>query len=170
MRFRDQETILYRFLALPNLRRACIDSTGIGSQLAEDAQITFGLSKVECVTFTNKSKEEMAYQLYTAVEDRLLLIDINTSDAAIEDYHSVKKSKTDSNNIRFEDDGSSDGHADRFWSLALANHAATSKNDYQKPTIISGKPYEGMAFDNLHDLRAIERPSSGVRFETGKAA
>lgn len=139
MRFRDQKSILYKFLELPNLRRACIDSTGIGAQLGEDAQIDYGLSKVETFEFTNSSKGEIMYQLYSAVEDRNLIIDSDTPEDDIEDYHSVRKFVTKAGNIRFDDDGSSDAHADRCMSLALANHAASDKNDFQKPEVYTPK-------------------------------
>src|SRR6266478_5481728 len=60
--FAEQEFELFRLLALPGLRRACIDATGLGMQLAERARQRFGW-KVEPVTFTAAAKEEMAYLL-----------------------------------------------------------------------------------------------------------
>ncbi len=140
MKFREQKEILYKFLSKPNMRRACLDGTGLGSQLAEDAVLDFGISKVEKIIFSSKSKEDMAYKLYTTIQNRELLIDILTPDEEIEDYHSIKKFKTSSNNTRFDSDNSTDGHADRFWSLALANYASLSKKSYKKPVIYSAKP------------------------------
>lgn len=125
-RFRDQKNILYGILKHPKFRRAAIDATGIGAQLAEDAQIDFGKSRVDAVQFTAKSKEEMAYNLRTVMEDRNLRIP--DDEALREDLHSVKKVQTDSNIIRFDvDSARTDGHADRFWSLALALFAAIKK-------------------------------------------
>ena len=164
LKFREQKAILYGFLSMPNLRRACIDSTGIGAQIAEDARIDFGKSKVEEVTFTNAVKEEISYQLYTAVEDKNLIIDVNTDENAIEDYHSVRKFTTKSGNIRFDSDGSSDGHADRFFSLALANHAASGKSDFQKPEILTAKPNKIKGFDNISNLRGFTDDLRGVAF------
>ena len=155
MRFRDQKKILYSFLKLPNLRRACIDSTGIGAQLGEDAQIDYGISKVETFEFTNSSKSEIMYQLYSAVEDRNIIIDINTPEEDIEDYHSVRKFVTKAGNIRFDEDGSSDAHADRCMSLALANHIASDKNDFQKPEIYTPKTSKNNAFENGLNLRSF---------------
>ena len=37
MSFSDQKAIIWPLLSLPNLRRACIDSTGLGMQLSEEA-------------------------------------------------------------------------------------------------------------------------------------
>lgn len=162
MRFRDQKAILYRFLDLPNLRRADIDSTGIGAQLAEDAQIDYGMNKVECFNFTNASKNEIAYQLYSAVQDKNLRIDSDTEDVDIEDYHSVRKYVTKAGNIRFDDDGSSDAHADRFMSLALANHAATDKNGFQKPIVYSAKQRRNNGFSSGLNLRGFRSDLRGL--------
>ena len=47
-----------------------------------------------------------------------------------EDLHSVRKVVTAANNIRLDADRDERGHADRFWALALAHHAA---DDFKKP-------------------------------------
>lgn len=121
--FHVQRDALFEVLSLPNMRRACIDATGLGMQLAEEAQLAFGRYRVEGVGFTSKSKEEMAYQLLRSAEDVSVLIP-NDRDVR-EDLHSVKKITTASGNIRFDADETDKGHADRFWALALANHAAS---------------------------------------------
>lgn len=122
MKFSHQEEVLYKILGHKRLRRACIDQTGIGMQLAEKAQDKFGKHKVEGITFTGAMKEELAYNLYTTFEDRKIR---NPKDQLLrEDLHSVRKVPTKSGNVRFDVDSSdTDGHADRFWSIALANHA-----------------------------------------------
>lgn len=125
MMFKQQREMLYSILEHPKIRRACIDSTGLGMQLAEEAQTAFGKYRVEAVTFNGSVKEEMAYQLLTAFEDRE--IKIPYEQALREDLHSVRKLVTTSGSIRFDVEASeTDGHADRFWALALANHAASS--------------------------------------------
>lgn len=125
--FHVQREILFEILKHPKLRRACIDATGIGMQLAEEAQIAFGKYRVEAITFTNTVKEDLAYGMRNDMEDRLLYI---PSDFEIrEDFHSVRKVTTSSGNIRFDVVASeARGHADRFWACALANHAASDKN------------------------------------------
>src|SRR6056297_1587830 len=47
MRFRHQQETLYEILRHPAFRRACIDQTGIGMNLTEDAIIDFGQYRVE---------------------------------------------------------------------------------------------------------------------------
>ena len=125
-RFRDQKKILYGILKHPKFRRAAIDATGIGAQLAEDAQIDFGKSRVYAMQFTAKSKEEMAFNMRREMEDRNLRIP--DDEDLREDFHSVKKIQSDSGVIRFDVDSShTDGHADRFWSCALALFASIKR-------------------------------------------
>ena len=48
-------------------------------------------------------------------------------DAIRADLRSIRKTTTAAGNIRFEADRGPGGHADRFWALALALHAASGK-------------------------------------------
>ncbi len=121
--FKQQKEILFTYLSLPNFRRTCIDATGLGMQLAEEAQDRFGRYRVEPITFTGKTKEELAYNLLRLVEDRQIFIPPDKN--IREDLHSIRKVTTASNNIRFDVQQSEvSGHADRFWSLALCCYAA----------------------------------------------
>jgi phage FluMu gp28-like protein len=124
MRFALQRQNLYKILSHPNLRRCCIDESGLGMQLAEEAQEQFGKMRVEPVSFTNAAKEELAYGLRARLEDRTLMIPDDRDVRA--DLHSVRKSVTGAGNIRFaQQPGSrSEGHADRFWAAALCCMAA----------------------------------------------
>ncbi len=121
--FHIQEEVLSNILKHRNLRRCCIDATGLGMQLAETAQKKFGQYRVEAITFTNKVKEELAYNLRTNFEDKTVYI---PSEHDIrEDLHSVRRITTTAGNIRFDvEKFDTSGHADRFWALALALHSA----------------------------------------------
>lgn len=120
--FDAQEAELYAILALPQVRRCCIDCTGIGRQFAERAQRRFGTYKVEPVNFTGPVKEELAYPVRAAFEDRTVRV---PGDKLIRaDLRAIKKETTAAGNIRFTADRGKNGHADRFWALALALHAA----------------------------------------------
>ena len=125
--FHLQRSLLFSLLDIPNVRRACIDETGIGIQLAEEANLTYG-ARVEPVWFTGRSKEEIAFQLYQKFEDRHIAIPEH--DDIRDDLHSIQKITTAAGNIRFdqsqEDSPNVSGHADRFWALALMVHAATT--------------------------------------------
>ena len=74
MKFQKQAEILYEVLSLRNFRRSCIDATGIGMQLSEDAQTKFGKFRVEQIMFTNKIKEELAYTTRTNFENKTVFI------------------------------------------------------------------------------------------------
>jgi phage FluMu gp28-like protein len=119
--FADQEFNIYPYLALPQMRRVCIDQTGIGRQFVERCQHRFGSYKVEGIAFTNSSKEEMAYPVRAAFEDKTVRLPADPVIAA--DLRAIKKETTAAGNIRFTADRSKSGHSDRFWALALALHA-----------------------------------------------
>lgn len=120
--FDAQEAALYELLALPKMRRACIDNTGIGRQLVERAQKRFGKMKVEAVNFTGPVKEELAYPVRAAFEDRS--VRVPDERAVVADLRAIRKETTAAGNIRFTADRGPGGHADRFWALALAIHGA----------------------------------------------
>lgn len=124
-------------------RKIAIDETGIGMMLAEQLQRSWGEIKVMSVYFTQKTKEELASRLKSAFEDRKIRIfpDRNLR----EDLHSVKKELTPSGNIRLNAQNSDIGHADRFWSLALAVKASGMNEDkpYIRPVFVSSKPPKG---------------------------
>lgn len=119
--FAAQEETFYSLMDLPNLRRCCIDETGIGRQFAERATKKYG-SKAEGVTFTAAVKESLAYPLKAALEDRTLRIPDDP--AIVADFRAIRKTTTSAGNIRFEGERTKDGHSDRFWAACLARHAA----------------------------------------------
>ena len=137
--FHIQYEIISNILKHPKLRRCCIDSTGLGMQIAETAQRQFGEYRIEPVMFTNKSKEEMAYNLRTNFEDKSIFI---PSEHEIrEDLHSIRRITTKAGNIRFDAESSEvNGHADRFWALALALIACSVP--YSPIDIVTRKKYE----------------------------
>jgi phage FluMu gp28-like protein len=117
--FAQQEARLHALL--PQVRRACLDATGLGEMLAENARRAFGY-RVEPVKFTPEVKADLAQRLRLFFEDRRVRI---PEDRALrEDLHSVRRIVTPSGNVRYDAERSERGHADRFWALALALHAA----------------------------------------------
>jgi phage FluMu gp28-like protein len=121
-RYAEQRETLYPILELPNMARCCIDKNGIGNQFAEDAAEKFTAYRVEGFGFTNQSKAEIAPPLKAAFEDRTLRL---PNDGKIRaDLRSIRKETTASNNTRYAGERTANGHADRFWALALALYAA----------------------------------------------
>lgn len=133
MPFREQQEQLHARLAALSPVKVCIDATGIGAMLAEEAARYFPC--VEEVMFTSASKEEMATKTRKAFEDRQIRIPIERD--VRDDLHSIRKTVTQAGNIRYDADRTeTKGHADRFWAMALAIQATTApKKDYN---ILSG--------------------------------
>ena len=122
MRKSAQEAILWPWFEICD--RICIDSTGLGIGWTDDAQDKFGEQRVEGVNFSGQVKEALAYPLKGAMEDRKVRI---PEDAKIRaDLRKVQKLTTAAGNIRFVAESTPDGHADRFWALALAVHAGSN--------------------------------------------
>lgn len=144
--FDAQEAELYRLLNLRAVRRCCIDQTGIGRQFAERAAKKYGQGRVEGVNFSAPVKEDLAYPVRAAFEDRSLRIP--RAEPIRSDLRSIKKETTASGNIRFTADRGPGGHADRFWALALGLHAAKA----------AGGPVE-IAAVNIGSLPAGFAPS-----------
>lgn len=146
--FPKQEQILSAYLKLPNLRRLCIDKTGLGIGLTDYLQKTFGKSKAEGVTLTAAHKELLAFRLQKHLMDGAL--DLPDDAAILSDLNSVKQDTTAAGNIRLraatnEDSGS---HADYFWAAALALEAAAA-TPYVSPQLIVPKTYMTASFKRL---------------------
>ncbi|SCW61676.1 Mu-like prophage FluMu protein gp28 [Sphingobium faniae] len=123
----DQEKILWPWIE--RCARTCIDYTGLGIGWGDDAQRRFGKYAIELVTFTPKVKEALAYPVRGKMEDRRLRIPQDSKIRA--DLRAVTKQTTAAGNIRFTAERTPDGHSDRFWSLALAIHAAAGTDTAQ---------------------------------------
>ncbi|NPA33184.1 MAG: hypothetical protein GXO04_06115 [Aquificae bacterium] len=118
--FKEQFAIIDHYAQYA--RRLALDETGIGMQLAEELKQKWG-DKIQPVYFTAKTKEELAELMRIKFQDRLIRI---PEDADLrEDLHSVRKTLTPSGNIKIEG-STKDSHADRFWAIVLALHAAKS--------------------------------------------
>ncbi|QXN68033.1 terminase large subunit [Microcystis phage Mwe-Yong1] len=120
MRKSEQEKVLWPWFA--KCARICIDQTGLGIGWVDDAQDKFGQYKVEGVTFTPAVKEALAYPIRSRMEERRIRIPYSGPIRA--DLRQVTKQVSTAGNIRFTAERTPDGHADRFWALGLAIHAA----------------------------------------------
>ena len=123
--FSEIKSELYRLLRLPQVKRCFLDATGLGLQLAEEARADFGW-KLEPVVFTAPVKEELAFGLRTALQERK--VRLVPDDKLRADLRGIRKEVTLSGNIRFLGE-SPDSHCDRFWAKALRQHAARGGDD-----------------------------------------
>jgi phage FluMu gp28-like protein len=136
MRKSDQEKMLYPWFEICD--RVCIDNTGLGIGWTDDAQDKFGEARVEGVTFTGQVKEALAYGMKGDMEDRKARIPEDPHIRA--DFRKLQKVTTAAGNIRFVAEADSNGHADRFWAMALARMAAS--NPAAPIEFMSGGPRE----------------------------
>lgn len=105
-----------------NVRRACMDQTGMGEKMVEDAKTAHGEYRVEGVLMTGPVKQHLATIIKQRFEDRQVR---TPPDRTIrESHHAVRKITTVAGNPRFDADRTELGHADEFWAHALAAHAA----------------------------------------------
>jgi phage FluMu gp28-like protein len=130
--FRDQFAAACEMMERYNVRRFCIDASGIGAQLGEDLSIRYG-SRVEAIQASNTTQMEIGMPMVPTFQDRLVRIpdDQGTREA----LHKVRKTVTASNHVRLEADHDEAGHADEFWALANALHAANAKVSNFAPTL-----------------------------------
>ena len=118
--FREQFKEACGIIRALGLKRMCVDSTGIGMQLAEDLQREFGAGMIEAVMFNNTNKTEMLNGLKKAFSDRTCLIP-NDPDL-LREFQSIKRVTT-ATGISYQADHNAAGHADRAISVALSHRA-----------------------------------------------
>ena len=97
--------------------RAAVDQTGMGEMWVEQARQRHG-SVVEGVLLTAPRRLDVATALRQAAEDRLLRIPAD--DALRADLHAMRETTGPTGAPRLAAERDGDGHADRFWALALA--------------------------------------------------
>jgi len=97
---------------------AGVDGTGQGLQMAEDLQDEYGEHAVDCVMFSEQSKQKMA-SLMNKFFSTVNIFIPDDNDLKL-DLHSVEEHITDKNHITYEAPEGDIGHADRFWAIALA--------------------------------------------------
>ena len=154
----DQEKVLWPWLEC--MRRTCIDYTGLGIGWGDDAQRAFGEYRIELVTFSGQVKERLAYPVRGTMEDGKLRLPYDPEVRA--DLRSVTKVTTSAGNIRFTAERGENGHADRFWALALALEAGSRQGWKAEYRGISRNPD---ARDPMRPDHSDDRPSG--RFGPG---
>lgn len=120
--FASQQAELDRVFRQYRVMRCCLDQTGMGEVIVEQAQATYGRYRVEGVLFNGAVKQDLAIVGKQKFEDRLLRIPVDK--AIRESHHAIRKVTTAAGNPRFDSDRSEVGHADEYWSHMLAIHAA----------------------------------------------
>ncbi len=142
MRLPDQQLRLGEICRLPKFQRAAIDMTGLGLGLFEYAQKEFGLSRIHGINFattvpatraiaqegrkreTVRVTEALALELLRAYEDHRIQ---QPPDARLrDDLRKPERVTTPGGRVSIAATRDEAGHADHFWSLALALEAAAT--------------------------------------------
>ena len=141
MRLPQQQERLGSLCRMPKFRRAAIDMTGIGLGLVEYSQDAFGASRIQGVNFsttvpvtrriaqegrkreTVRVTEAMATELLQTYEDRRIQhpADVQLRD----DLRKPEKVVSPGGRVSIAATRDEAGHADHFWSFALAVEAAS---------------------------------------------
>jgi hypothetical protein len=116
--FSDQEAALRQMLGMLPVARLSIDQTGIGMHLAENLSRDFAVVVPE--TFSNESKEVWATDFKILLQRKDVVLPKDRE--LVSQIHSIKKRLTPTGKPSFEVEREevNRGHADRFWSVALA--------------------------------------------------
>lgn len=117
MPFAAQESELKALCNILPVARLSIDSQGLGMQLAENLEAEFPEIVVR-EEFTQASKEIWCTDFKVALQKRQLEMPRNRDLTA--QIHSIKKNVTVGGRVTFDAVRDSKGHADMFWSCALA--------------------------------------------------
>lgn len=114
--FESQRTIIKDHMNVYTNSFLCVDRTGIGMDLAEKTESLYP-NRSEGIYFTASSKEAMVLNLKKMFEDKK--INIPNDPILIADIHAIKR-RAGQKRMLYDADRNAYGHADRFWSLALA--------------------------------------------------
>lgn len=147
-------------MRLYNARRACIDKTGLGMPIVEEAQARFGVHRVEGVTFNGEVKQHLATYGKQLFEDKRVRIPVQR--AIRDSHHAVRKMTTVAGNPRFDADRNEAGHADEFWAHMLALHAGE-----QTLQPAAGETVEAIEDDGLPEALRGRRRLSMMRSRAG---
>ena len=122
-RFSEQRAVVRRMVRRFGCVRIGIDRTGMGEGLFEQLQDDHGTQRVEGFLLTGPVKLALATSLLTRFEDgRIRVPDDEDTEA---DLRSVRREGTAAGPPRLvSDESGTDGHADRFWSFAIACHVS----------------------------------------------
>ena len=119
--FADMDEAFDEVMRRYRVGRACIDQTGMGEKVVEDAQLRYG-SRIEGVLFTGPAKLVMATRGKERFEDRTVRITMGDPKLRA-DLHKLRKVASATGAPRFVAERDDD-HADRTWAAFLGVHAA----------------------------------------------
>lgn len=108
-------------LRVARIQKLCVDATGLGRQFGETLMKAFPRNVLP-LQYTCQVKETMARGLKQALQSGTLTLPRHRS--LMEQLHTVRRVRTDSGRVRYVAPVEDSNHADKFWALAMALHAA----------------------------------------------
>lgn len=124
-KFAEQRELFRKLRKTYRWQRVCIDSTGLGSQLAEELVDDWGDDEVEALPFTLQSKEDLATRLLRFLrEEKLKMRQTKETKQLAGELVALRRVVQPSGRVVYESPRTAKGHGDRAWSLALALRAA----------------------------------------------
>jgi phage FluMu gp28-like protein len=148
-------------MARYRVARACIDQTGMGEKVVEDAIRRYG-SRVEGVLFTGPNKLIMATRGKEWFEDRTVRIKMGDPKLRA-DLHKLRKVASATGAPRFVAERDED-HADRTWAAFLGINAADGPEhhyDYQPAKLPASRFSETQSDDEPFRMASLRRSSGG---------
>ena len=155
MRLPQQQERLAEICCMPKFKRACIDMTGIGLGLCEYSQEKFGMNRIQGINFgstvpmtrriaaegrkqeTVRVTEAMATELLQVYEDRMIQQPYDQE--LRDDLRKPEKAVSPGGRVSIAATRDEAGHADHFWSFALAIEASQTGADAAPIIIFDNK-------------------------------
>nr|WP_319491814.1 terminase family protein [uncultured Desulfobacter sp.] len=122
IKFAEQDMLLDDVFDRYDVKRLCMDQTGMGEKPVEDAKTRYGETRVEGVIFSGANKLTMATQGKEKFQDRKKRIPMGDQKLR-SDLHKLKKVTSATGAPRFVAESDTAGHADRTWACFLADNA-----------------------------------------------
>lgn len=119
--FKAQRHMIERARETFGWRRLVVDASGLGTQLAEELVERWGEDEVIPLQFTMPLKATLATGVFRWLRDNRLRLPKDAAGRALRDEMvAVRRRVTNAGNVLYESPRTSQGHGDRFWSMALA--------------------------------------------------
>lgn len=122
--FDTQENAVLDCLRIARVERLCVDATGLGMTLSEHLARAYP-ARVTALHFNSTLKESMARQVKRDLQAGLLALPRERP--LLEQIHSIRRTWLGSGRVRYDAPVVDNSHADKFWALAMALHAASGR-------------------------------------------
>ena len=152
--FSEQRRIVRGLVERYHPSRIAVDQTGMGEAVVEQLQDDHGQLRVEGVLMTGPRRLDVATALREAMEDHR--VRIPPDEALRRDLHSIRAEAGPTGAPRLlAERGQTDGHADRFWALALGCSAAAVNVHPPVGAYVEGDPRDAFIPSRLAGRRRL---------------